>query len=164
MSARVRRVVALGLGVLAIGAVPAHAQAPGNPALWATVNSCDPADRPGAVGIRVSMPARGGASQWVRIRIQFFDRSSNAWRVVRRGGDTEFTRLSRGGAPVMGGTTFMFTPPKAGSSVKLRGLVDFQWRRGRRVVSSARRHTSAGHTDPDDPLLAVSQATCDIAR
>jgi len=65
---------------------------------------------------------------------------------------------------VFGGTTFTFTPPTAGNQIKLRGLVDVQWRRGRRVVSSAQVVTHANHRSGVDPLLAVSQATCVIAR
>jgi hypothetical protein len=147
-----------------IGPSIAGAQAPPPATLWATINSCDPPQRPASVGVRVSMPNRRNAAQWVRIRLQFFDTSSKAWRVVKRGGDTSFTRLSAGGTRVLGGTTFMFTAPKAGSRLKVRGLVEFEWRRGGRVVSTERLHTTAGHTDPADPLLAVSQASCDIVR
>jgi hypothetical protein len=116
------------------------------------------------VGVRASMPNRGDAAQWVRIRVQFFEASTGAWRVVRRGGDTGFRKLSDGGGRVLGGTTFMFSAPKAGSRLKVRGLVEFEWRRGRRVVSRVRLHTSAGHTDASDPLLSISQPSCEISR
>jgi hypothetical protein len=131
---------------------------------WATINACDPAGAPGAVGVRVSVPNRRDAAQWLRIRIQFFDASRRAWRVVRTGGDTGFRRLSRGRGRFFGGTTFTITPPKAGSSIKLRGLADIQWRRGRRVVSRAQVRTQGGHFDGDDPLLQVSAPTCVITR
>ena len=114
--------------------------------------------------MRVSVPNRADAAQWARIRIQFFDGTRGVWSVVRKGGDGGFIRLSTGGGRVFGGTTFTFTPPAAGSQIKLRGLVDVEWRRGRRVVSSAQIVTHANHRSGVDPLLAVSQATCVIAR
>ena len=131
---------------------------------WATINGCDPSGAPGAVGVRVSVPNRGDAAQFLRIRIQFFDTTRRAWRVVRTGGDTGFRRLSRGGGRFFGGTTFTVTPPKAGSSITLRGLADIQWRRGRRVVSRAQVTTRGGHFDGNDPLLQVSAPTCVIKR
>jgi hypothetical protein len=114
--------------------------------------------------VRAAVPNRADAAQWLRIRIQFFDRSRSAWRVVRTGGDTGFRRLSRGGGRFFGGTTFTITPPAAGGSVTLRGLVDVQWRRGRRVVSAAQVTTHGGHADASDPLLQVSAPTCAIRR
>jgi hypothetical protein len=131
---------------------------------WATINACDPTGAPGAVGVRVSVPNRGNAPQFLRIRIQFFDSSRRAWRVVRTGGDTGYRRLSSGRGRFFGGTTFTITPPKAGASVTLRGLVDIQWRRGRRVVSRAQVRTQGGHVDGNDPLLQVSAPTCVIRR
>jgi hypothetical protein len=150
------------LASLAIAAPSAPAQFRARP--WATINACDPPQAPGSVGVRVSVPNRADAAQWVRIRIQFFDGTRGAWSVVRRGGDAGFVRLSTGGGRVFGGTTFTFSPPAAGNQVKLRGLVDVEWRRGRRVVSSSRITTHGNHRSTVDPLFAVSQATCVIAR
>jgi hypothetical protein len=151
-----------GLAALALAAPGASAQS--GPSPWATVNSCDPSTNPGSVGVRVFVPNRRDAAQWIRIRIQFFDGTSAAWRVVRSGGEGGFTKLSDGGGHVFGGTTFTFTPPAAGRQLKLRGLVDVEWRRGRRVLSRAQVTTHGGHLSGRDPLLAVSAATCVIAR
>lgn len=163
---RPRRVAALGSAVLAALALagPPRAEAQGRRAPWATINACDPASTPGAVGVRASVPNRADAAQWLRIRIQFFDSGRHVWRVVRTGGDTGFRRLSSGGGRFFGGTTFTITPPAAGSSLTLRGLVDIQWRRGRRVVSRARVTTHGGHADASDPLLQASAPTCVIRR
>jgi hypothetical protein len=147
-----------------VALAPGAGAAQFRPSPWATINACDPPNAPGGVGVRVSIPNRGDAAQWVRIRIQFFDGARGAWRIVRRGGDGGFVRLSDGGGRVFGGTTFTFTPPNAGNQIKLRGLVDVQWRRGRRVVSSAQVVTHGNHRSGVDPLLAVSQPTCVIAR
>ncbi|MEA2271049.1 MAG: hypothetical protein QOC64_3659 [Solirubrobacteraceae bacterium] len=162
-----RRTLAGALAVLAVTAlVPATAaaQTPASRTPWATINACDPPQRPASVGVRVSVPNRRDLSQWVRIRIQFFDARRKAWRVVRSGGDAGFTRLSDGGGRVQGGTTFVFTPPRAGARLKLRGLVDVEWRRGRSVRLDARLITEGGHADPADPLLTVSQPLCEIRR
>lgn len=160
-----RALVAAALTLLASLAVAVpSAPAQFRPRPWATINACDPPQAPGSVGVRVAIPNRSDAAQWVRIRIQFFDGTRGAWRVVRRGGDGGFVRLSAGGGRVFGGTTFTFSPPAAGNQLKLRGLVDVQWRRGRRVVSSTQIVTHANHRSTVDPLLAVSQATCVIAR
>lgn len=150
------------IALVGVGGAPADAQFRRSP--WATINACDPPGAPGAVGVRVSVPNRRDAAQWLRIRIQFFDAARRAWRVVRTGGDTGFRRLSRGGGRFFGGTTFTITPPAAGTSITLRGLVDIQWRRGRRVLSRARVTTHGGHFDGNDPLLQVSAPTCVIRR
>jgi hypothetical protein len=159
-----RALVAALAALAALVAVTPSATAQFRPSPWATINACDPSNAPGSVGVRISIPNRADAAQWARIRIQFFDGTRGAWSVVRKGGDGGFVRLSAGGGRVFGGTTFTFTPPAAGNQIKLRGLVDVQWRRGRRVVSSAQVVTRANHRSGVDPLLAVSQATCVIAR
>ena len=150
------------LAALAIGAADARAQFVPRP--WATINACDPAEDPGSVGVRVSVPNRRDAAQWVRIRIQFFDGTLGSWRVVRSGGDGGFMKLSDGGGRVFGGTTFTFTPPQAGRQLKLRGLVDVEWRSGKRVVSRSQITTRGNHRSGVDPLLAVSLPTCVISR
>jgi hypothetical protein len=158
-----------GAALLAIAAVLPMAFAPGagaqfRPSPWATINACDPPSAPGSVGVRVAVPNRGDAAQWIRIRIQFFDGTRGSWRVVRSGGDGGFTKLSDGGGRVFGGTTFTFTPPAAGKQLKLRGLVDVEWRRGRRVISHTQITTHGNHASGTDPLLAVSAPTCVIQR
>ena len=59
----------------------------------------------------------------------------------------------------------MFTlMPAAGTpAVELRGVVDFQWRSGRRVLLSASRATAAGHVSVAgaDPRNFTA-ATCQI--
>jgi hypothetical protein len=156
-------VAAVAAAVAALACVPT-AGAQFRPSPWATVNQCDPPDAPGSVGVRVFVPNRRDAAQWIRIRIQFFDGESGSWRVVRSGSEGGFSKLSDGGGRVFGGTTFRFTPPAAGQQLKLRGLVDVEWRRGRRVVSRAQITTHGNHLSAIDPLLAVSAPTCVIQR
>jgi hypothetical protein len=136
-----------------------------HPDLWATVNLCDTPAKPGAVGIRVSIPREKGApQQWARIRLQWFDGSRRAWRRVTSGGDAGWARIGIGTRLVEGGTTFTFPPPKAGSRIVLRGVVDIEWRDGTKVVDRAHLRTTAGHEDPKVRQRKVSRASCEIMR
>ena len=111
------------------------AKAAAHPGLWATVNLCDTPSKPGAVGVRVSIPREKGApQQWARIRLQWFDGTKRAWRLVRSGRDAGFARIGIGTRLVQGGTTFTFPLPEPGSRIVLRGLVDVEWRAGTQVV------------------------------
>ncbi len=149
----------LALAMAGVSEAATSARAP-----WATVNLCDPPSRPGAVGVRVRMPNRADAAQWARIRVQYFDATARAWRLVRSGGDGGWTKLSDGGGPVAGGTTFTFPPPRAGARQVVRGLVDLEWRRGAKVALRERVKTTSGHRDAADPALRVSRASCQIVR
>jgi hypothetical protein len=157
------------LTVLALAALAAPAGAGAatqkHPDLWATVNLCDPPAKPGAVGIRVSIPREKGAPrQWARIRLQWFDGTRRAWRRVTSGGDAGWARIGIGTRLVEGGTTFTFPPPKPGSRIVLRGVVDVEWRDGTDVVDRAHLRTTAGHKDSKDTHRTVSRASCEIMR
>ena len=162
---------------LCIAAAPARAAtrpvvAQGD--LWATVNVCDPPAKPGAVGLRASMPPRRlkrGASspgrwlaQWMRFRIEYYDSAKKVWKPAGSGGDSGWQSVGKGKRTVESGYTFTFKIPTAGHSLQLRGQVDFQWRAGNRVVSSARRRTLTGYADPKDPDLVDSRDSCTISR
>ena len=155
----------LALPALAPAAAPAAPVVPASD-LWATVNRCDPPEQPGAVGVRYSVPRRrGGGAQWVRVRLQFFDGQERAWRALRSAaGRGRFVRLGDGVGTVMSGRTFTFPLPAAGRRIVLRGRVDVEWRRGRKVLDRRRMLTTARHEDPTDPALAVSRRSCEIRR
>jgi hypothetical protein len=164
MSTRV--LVSAALLLAALASAPAGAAAAEKPSdLWATVNLCDTPSKPGAVGVRVSIPREKGAPrQWARIRLQWFDGSDRAWRLVRSGGDAGWARIGIGTRLVQGGTTFTFPPPKPGARIVLRGLVDVEWRDGTEVVDHARLTTTAGHRDGKDKQRRVSLSSCQIMR
>jgi hypothetical protein len=164
MTTRVLLPVALVLAALT--SAPAGAAAKEEHSdLWATVNLCDSPSRPGAVGVRVSIPREKGAPrQWARIRLQWFDGTDRAWRLVRSGGDAGWARIGIGTRLVQGGTTFTFPPPKPGARIVLRGLVDVEWRDGTEVVDHARMTTTAGHRDGTDKQRRVSRSSCEITR
>jgi len=110
---------------------------------WATVNLCDPADRPGAMGVRAGVPAGPGA-QWLRVRVEWYDATASRWTTAT-GGDGGWARLGDGKRGVRGGTTFTFPVPAAGRVLLLRGTVRVEWRRGKRVLRKRTVRTSAGH-------------------
>jgi hypothetical protein len=158
--------VLLAVGALALAPAGALAKTAAHADLWATVNLCDTPSKPGAVGVRVSIPREQGApQQWARIRLQWFDGAARAWRVVHSsGGDAGWARIGIGTRLVQGGTTFTFPLPKAGARIVLRGLVDVEWRDGTEVVDRAHMTTTAGHRYGKDRQRRVSRSSCEITR
>jgi len=158
-----RRAGLTALAVLLLAAVPAHGREAG---LWATINVCDPPAKPGAVGVRISIPRHGTRKhrqqQWARIRIQWYDGA--AWQWLGKTGDTGYKHLGHGRGTFEGGTTFTFAPPAAGQRLILRGIVNVQWRVRRKVRGRATLPTESGHMDPNDSHLTMSLATCEISR
>jgi hypothetical protein len=155
--------LAVAVAILAPAGAPAKVTAHAD--LWATVNLCDAPSRPGAVGVRVSVPRESGApQQWANIRLQWFDGQARAWRAVRSGGDAGWARIGIGTRLVEGGTTFTVPPPQPGARMVLRGVVDIEWRKGTHVVDRARVRTTAGHVAAGDPHRRVSRSSCEIKR
>ena len=152
--------IALIVALLALALVPASAAAGKRDSpVWATVNVCDTAKQPEAVGIRASMPGTPkGARLSMRFRVQYrtgdggwkdVARADSGWRVVGTGR----------GAPVESGWSFKFAKPA--KPVTLRGVVRFRWRRGDSLPRQAEVATEPGHrssagADPQD----YSAATC----
>jgi hypothetical protein len=164
MSTRVMAVLVVAAAAILVPA-GATAKTDAHADLWATVNLCDAPSKPGAVGVRVSIPREEGApQQWARIRLQWFDGNARAWRAVRSGGDAGWARVGVGTRLVEGGTTFSFPPPAAGARMVLRGVVDIQWRDGTEVVDQARLRTTEGHAAADDRHRRVSRSSCEIKR
>jgi hypothetical protein len=83
---------------------------------------------------------------------------------VKSGGDAGWARIGIGRRQVQGGTTFTFPPPKPGSRIVLRGVVDIEWRDGTKVVDRAHLLTTSGHADPKDRQRRVSRSSCEIMR
>ena len=158
-----RRAGLITLVALGLAALPAHAREAG---LWATINICDPPAKPGAVGVRVSVPAHGTRKhrqqQWVRTRVQWFD--GTAWQYLGDNGDTGFKHVGHGRGTWQGGTTFTFDPPAAGQQLILRAVVNVQWRVDKKIRGRASLPTESGHANPNNPALTTSLATCQISR
>jgi hypothetical protein len=152
---------ALLAAVLVMALAPATARAATPPDLWATVNVCDTARQPDAIGIRASMPGLPkGARLSMRFRVQFRD-DDGAWRDVEDA-DSGWRRVGVAkGTPVQFGWSFTFARPSA--PVMLRGVVRFRWRRGDVLPRQAEAATAGGHRSSagaDPP--GYSAATCSI--
>src|SRR4051794_16285510 len=150
-----RRAVAIAILMLALGPATARAREPGP---WATVNVCDTAKQPDAIGIRASMPGTPkGARLSMRFRVQY--RDGDDWKDVD-GADSGWRQVGVAkGTPAEYGWSFTFEP--ATSPVTLRGVVRFRWRRGDALPKQDEVATEAGHRSSagaDPP--GYSAATC----
>jgi hypothetical protein len=132
--------------------------------LWATIDVCNPADQPDTVGIRGSMPGdkRSGDRMYMSFRLQYLN-ASGQWVDLASGASSGFATVGSGASARQGGTSFELKPVAGKPAVTLRGVVDFEWRRGKTIVVSAEQPTTAGHkslagADPAD----FSTATCVI--
>ena len=127
---------------------------------WATVNVCDSAKRPDAIGIRASMPGvPKGARMAMRFRVQF--KAGAGWQDVKGAASRWQPVGVARGAATESGWSFTFAHPS--SPVTLRGMVQLRWRKGATVVRTAELPTEAGHrssagADPAD----YSAATCTL--
>jgi hypothetical protein len=132
--------------------------------LWATVDVCNPKDKPDTIGIRGSMPSDGhkGDTLYMRFRVQYEEASSKQWLYVAKNADSGFQLVHSAGAASQAGRNFQLVP--AAGAFTLRGVVSFQWRRGARVVYATTRVTTAHHESlaGADPS-GFSTATCTIA-
>jgi len=128
--------------------------------LWATVNVCSPSDKPNTVGIRGSMPSdgRSGDTMYMRFRVQYIDPSTKRWTDLPQGATPGFVTVPAAAAS-QAGDSFQLVPTS--SAFTLRGVVDFQWRHGARVVHATSRITTAAHRTVEgaDPA-GYSAATC----
>lgn len=138
------------------------ASAAERPRPWATVNVCDTAKHPNAIGVRASMPGTGRKRErmFLRFRVQWRDPADGLWHNLVEGGDSGFVRMGRSRGVRETGRIFRFQEPEAGKTQLLRGVVRFEWRRRGRVVRRVSRSTRAGHksaagSDPKGYSAAV---------
>lgn len=131
--------------------------------LWATIDVCSPKDQPHTVGVRGSMPGNGMPhdKMFMSFRLQYLDATAKKWVDLAKAATPAFVPVGGGGAARQDGQSFQLVPGK--TPAKLRGVVDFQWRRGGTVLASAARPTSAGRKSlaGADPK-GFSAATCTI--
>ena len=113
---------------------------------WATVNVCDTAASPNAVGVRTSVPGNGSGERiFARYTAQWWSSAKQEWLTVGGSGVTDWIFL--GDADMssrQAGWTFRFVQPPSGTTYVMRGVVEHQWRQ---VVQVARKSRKArrGH-------------------
>jgi hypothetical protein len=148
--------------VLAALAFPAAASA-AQPDVWATVNVCDTAKHPNALGVRASMPGarRKSVKLYMRFRIEWKDPSDGLWHNTIGFGDSGFIDIGRPKSGLRRQAGYLFPLEKPSAPLRLRGKVDFEWRIGKHVVRRKRAHTEKGHRSGagSDPK-GHSAATC----
>jgi hypothetical protein len=150
---------ALLAALLALAVAPASAAADAGP--WATVNICDTAKHPDAIGIRAAMPGKPRHARLaMRFRVQYRT-SDGAWADVA-GANSGWRDLGPAdGQAVESGWSFTFAEPQ--SPVVLRGMVRFRWRRPGAPTRFAQQPTAGGHRSSagaDPP--GYSAATCTL--
>lgn len=127
--------------------------------LWATVNICNTARYPNAVGIRGQMPTLGFRAQLRMVfGIDYWSYAKHAFVPLPHVSNT--LTLGRAGTRVhQAGVMFTFSP-HAGL---LRGRVRYEWRLGKRLIGHVTRLTRNGHSSADygDPK-GFSSWKCDI--
>lgn len=119
-----------------------------SPLLWATVNRCLTSSDRYAVGIRASMPGVGDPRQrmYMRFQLQYFDAAAKRWKSMGGVADSGFILVGNAGFKRReSGNSFGISAPPSGSAWRLRGVVTFEWRRGKKVVERVRERTVAGH-------------------
>jgi hypothetical protein len=150
------------------------ATASSTPELWATVNICDTAAAPNAMGVRAGMPGNAsGQRMYMRFRAEYWSRSQQDWAPVTGTGVSPWVyagpaRYERRQA----GWTFEFAAPPAGVTFTMRALVEFQWRRSdqqvarrgrarnRRSLKRVRRFDLRGpKASPSRVVRSVTRAT-----
>ena len=111
-----------------------------SPLLWATINICDTEKHPDTIGIRASMPGSGKKAEkmYMRFQVQYFRTSSQTWAPTDATVDSGFQAV---GSALFrrreSGWNFSITPPPTGQTYRLRGVVSFEWRVGKKVVRKA---------------------------
>lgn len=135
-----------------------------SPELWATIDVCRPANQPNTVGIRGSMPGDGQSRDrmYMSFRLQLLNASKH-WVNLASGASSPYMLVGSGASPRQGGTSFELKPTVDQPTATLRGIVNFQWRHGGKVLMNATQATSAGHKSlaGADPAN-YSAATCAI--
>jgi hypothetical protein len=113
--------------------------------LWATVDACNPPDKRGMIGIRGSMPGTGLKDERMFMRFRMQYESDGVWHYIGASADTGFRSVGAATFKARQSGFYFTIPPVAGTSYILRGIVNFEWRRGGTVELRAQEVTTAGH-------------------
>jgi hypothetical protein len=115
--------------------------------LWATIDVCNPPDQRNYVGIRGSMPADGHArdKMYMSFRLQYMETAGKRWVDLASPKAPVYVFVGAAGSVRQGGRSFQLVPRPGKPAATLRGVVSYQWRRGKKVLQSVTRATTAGH-------------------
>jgi hypothetical protein len=132
--------------------------------LWSTIDICNPADQPNTVGIRGSMPGdhHSHDTMYMRFRLQYMDAAAKTWTDLSKA-TASYAVVGTGLAARQAGRSFQLNPVAGQPAFTLRGVVNFQWRRGANVLAQVSRTTTPGRVSlaGSDPS-GFSAATCAI--
>ena len=116
---------------------------------WATVNICDTADSPNALGVRTSVPGNGSGERiFARYTAQWWSSAKQEWLTVGGSGVTDWVFLGDADMTArQAGWTFRFVQPPSGTTYVMRGVVELQWRQLVQVARKSRkaRRARRGH-------------------
>jgi hypothetical protein len=133
--------------------------------LWATIDVCNPPDQQNYVGIRGSMPGDHNAhdKMYMSFRLQYMEPATKRWVDLASPKAPVYVYVGPAGTVRQGGRSFQLVPRTGKPAVTMRGVVSYQWRRGRKVIQSASRPTTAGHKSVAgaDPA-GYSKETCSL--
>jgi hypothetical protein len=97
---------------------------------WATVNICDTAGSPNALGVRTSVPGNGSSERiWARFTAQWWSGATHEWKTVGGSGVTDWNYVGVADMSArQAGWTFRFVQPPEGATYVMRGVVELEWR------------------------------------
>jgi hypothetical protein len=131
--------------------------------LWATIDVCNSPHHRNTVGVRGSMPGDGNThdKMYMSFRLQYLNTTSNVWVNLPSSSAPAFVSVGAGASARQGGTSFQLVPVAGTAGVRMRGVVSFQWRRGKKVLQSTSRPTTPKHKSLAGAEPAgYSSATC----
>jgi hypothetical protein len=130
-----------GAGGLAVSKATRSEAEPDDRPFWATVNICDTAAAPNALGVRTSVPGNGSGERiFARYTAQWWSSAKQEWVTVGGSGVTDWIFL--GDADMssrQAGWTFRFVQPASGTTYVMRGVVELEWRQLVQVARKSRR-------------------------
>jgi hypothetical protein len=132
--------------------------------LWATIDVCSSTPSP-LLGVRGSMPSGGQRQEtmYMLFTVQYLDTKTKQWTNLPKGSQSTLVKVGTASATRQAGRTFELAAPPHGGSFQLRGIVEFQWRRGSKVTLSTTRPTTSGHPSAAGAVpRGFSAATCTI--
>lgn len=113
---------------------------------WATVNICDTAASPNALGVRASVPGNGTDQRiFARYTAQWWSGATEEWKTVGGSGVTGWVHVGQADMSVrQAGWTFRFVQPPSGTTYVMRGVVEVEWRDQVGGARKARKARKAG--------------------